>query len=74
MPTVIREFARAKAGEVGVIAAGVFSSGELLTAVRNGSDNLELIVWKPDTLERGKDSGTQAGEVGEIALAMMGGR
>jgi len=74
MPTVIREFARAKAGEVAVIAAGVFSSGELLTAVRNGSDNLELIVWKPDTLDRGDDSGTQAGEVGEIALAMMGGR
>jgi hypothetical protein len=38
MPTVIREFARASAGEVGGIAAGVFSSGELVTAVRNGSD------------------------------------
>jgi len=74
MPTVIREFARAKAGEVSVIAAGVFSSGELLTAVRNGSDNLELIVWNPDTLDRGDDSGTQALEVGEIALAMMGSR
>lgn len=78
MPTVIREFARAKAGEVGAIAAGVFSSGELLTAVRNGSDNLELIVWDPDAtdppLKRCSDSGTQAGEVGEIALAMLGGR
>ncbi len=78
MPTVIRQFARAKAGEVGAIAAGVFSSGELLTAVRNGSDNLELIVWRPDatnlTLTRGPDSGTQAGEVGEIALAMLGNR
>ena len=78
MPTVMREFARAQAGEVGAIAAGVFSSGELLTAVRNGSDNLELIVWSPDannlTLTRGADSGTQAGEVGEIALAMLGGR
>jgi hypothetical protein len=74
MPTVIREFARAKAGEVGVIAAGVFSSGEVLTGVRNGSDNLELILWDPDTLDRGNDSGTQAGEVGEIALAMMGSR
>lgn len=78
MPTVIREFARASAGEVGGIAAGLFSSGELLTAVRNGSDNLELIVWHPDAanraLARGTDSGTQAGEVGEIALAMMGRR
>jgi hypothetical protein len=78
MPTVIREFARASAGEVGGIAAGVFSSGELVTAVRNGSDNLELIVWDPDAtnraLTRGADSGTQAGEVGEIALAMMGRR
>src|SRR3954467_933008 len=76
MPTVIREFARASAREVSVITAGVFSSGELLTAVRNGSDNLELIVWRPDatnrTLTRGPDSGTQAREVGEIALAMMG--
>jgi hypothetical protein len=78
MPTVIREFARASAGEVGAITAGVFSSGELLTAVRNGSDNLELILWGPDpanrALTRGADSGTQAGEVGEIALAMMGRR
>jgi hypothetical protein len=78
MPTVIREFARASAGEVGTIAAGVFNSGELLTAVRNGSDNLELISWRPDAanraLTRGPDSGTQAGEVGEIALAMMGNR
>jgi hypothetical protein len=78
MPTVIREFARAGAGEVGVIAAGVFGSGELLTAVRNGSDDLELILWGPDAanraLTRRADSGTQAGEVGEIALAMMGSR
>ena len=76
MPTVIREFAVAFAGEVSVVTAGAFSSGELLTAVRNGSDNLELIVWRPDatnrTLTRGPDSGTQAREVGEIALAMMG--
>jgi hypothetical protein len=78
MPTVIREFARASAGEVSAIAAGVFSSGELLTAVRNGSDNLEVILWNPDAanrlLTRGADSGTQAGEVGEIAIAMMGRR
>lgn len=78
MPTVIREFARAAAGEVSVVAAGVFDSGELLTAVRNGSDELELIPWAPDaanrTLTRGQDSGTQAREVGEIALAMMGQR
>ena len=73
MPTLIREFARAKAGEVSVVAAGTFSSGELLTAVRNGSDNLELIVWQPDLSSR-KDSGSQAGEVGEVALAMMGRR
>ena len=78
MPTVIREFGRAKAGEVGALTAGAFSSGELLTAVRNGSDNLELIVWHPDpanlNLTRGADSGTQAGEIGEVTLAMMGRR
>src|SRR5437868_11405754 len=75
MPTVIREFARADAGEVSTIASGAFSSGKLLTAVHNGSDNLELIVWAPDaanrSLARLSDSGTQAGEVGGIALAMM---
>ena len=78
MPTVIREFARAGAGEVAAIASGAFSSGKLLTAVHNGSDNLELIVWAPDaanrSLARLSDSGTQAGEVGGIALAMMGER
>lgn len=78
MPTVIREFARAGAGEVSTIASGAFSSGKLLTAVHNGSDNLELIVWAPDaanrSLARLSDSGTQAGEVGGIALAMMGER
>jgi hypothetical protein len=78
MPTVVREFARASAGEVGVITAGTFSSGELLTAVKNGSDVLELILWAPDAdtlqLTRLGDSATQAGEVGEIALAMMGTR
>ena len=78
MPTVIREFARAKAGEVAALAAGVFGSGELLTAVRNGSDDLEPIAWHPDaadlSLTRGADSGAQAGEIGEVALAMMGQR
>lgn len=78
MPTVIREFARASAGEVSTVASGAFRSGKLLTAVRNGSDNLELIIWAPDAanrrLERVSDSGTQAGEAGGIALAMMGER
>src|SRR3954471_8946139 len=78
MPTVIREYARASTGEVSTIAAGAFSSGHLLTAVRNGSDNLELIVWAPDaanlSLTRLSDSGTQAEEVGGIALAMIGDR
>ena len=78
MPTVIREFARAGAGEVSTIASGVFRAGQLLTAVRNGSDNLELIVWAPDaatrTIQRLGDSATQAGEVGGIALAMLGER
>ncbi len=78
MPTIIREYARARAGEVGHIASGVFSSGKLLTAVHNGSDRLELIVWAPDaatrTFARLSDSHTQAGDVGAISLAMMGER
>ena len=78
MPTVIREFARASAGEVGGVAAGVFSSGELLTAVQNGSDALELILWRPDadalTLHTADRQRHASREVGEIALAMMGQR
>src|SRR5947207_12649681 len=78
MPTVIREFGRARAGEISALSVGAFHSGELLTAVRNGSDNLELILWYPEpadgTIARGQDSGTQAGEVGEVALCMLGGQ
>lgn len=46
----------------------------------SGTDptNLELILWYPDAanraLTRGPDSGTQAGEIGEVALGMMGRR
>lgn len=62
-----------QAGEVSMIAASVLSGNIVVTAVRNGSGNLELITWfiSPDgkTIQRRADSGTQAGEVHEVAIA-----
>jgi hypothetical protein len=47
-----------------------------LTALRNGSGNLELISWHTDpqdnVVTRGADSGTLAGTANEVALAIIG--
>jgi hypothetical protein len=52
-----------------------FNDTEILTAVKNGSGNLELIGWlSPPTqtvVTRMSDSGSQAGEIGEVALAII---
>jgi hypothetical protein len=48
----------------------------VVTAVRNGSGNLELIGWSVasnGTLARWGDSGSQAGSVSEISIATMDG-
>jgi len=78
MPTLIRETARAGAGEADHIAVQTFSPREVLTALRNGSGDLELIMWYADslggTLARGPDSGTQAGTIDEVALTLLGRR
>ena len=45
MPTTIRPVAEGSAGAVSRVAVGVFGDSEVLTAVRNGSGDLELIGW-----------------------------
>lgn len=76
MPTFIRPQAVGRAGEVSAIAIDAFNDSEILTAVRNGSGNLELIAWRcapTDTdVTRVSDSGSQAGAIGEVALSVVG--
>jgi len=76
MPTFIRPQAVGFAGEVNAIAIDAFNESEILTAVKNGSGNLELIAWRctpADTeVTRVSDSGSQAGSIGEVALSVIG--
>jgi hypothetical protein len=76
MPTFIRPQAVGFAGEVNAIAIDAFNDSEILTAVKNGSGNLELIAWRcapADTVvTRVSDSGSQAGSIGEVALSVIG--
>ena len=76
--TLIRAIAEAGAGAAALVAVEAFSESEVLTACRNGSGNLELIGWNTEAgafaIARGADSGTQAGEVGEVTLALLGRR
>ena len=76
MPTFIRPQAVGFAGEVNAIAIDAFNDTEILTAVKNGSGNLELIAWRcapADTdITRVSDSGSQAGSIGEVALSVIG--
>ena len=63
------------AGEVNAIAIDAFNDSEILTAVKNGSGNLELIAWRcapTDTeVTRVSDSGSQAGSIGGVALSVI---
>ena len=76
MPTFIRPQAVGFAGEVKAIAIDAFNDSEILTAVKNGSGNLELIAWRcapTDTeVTRVSDSGSQAGSIAEVALSVIG--
>ena len=76
MTTLIQPIAESGAGEVNGIAVQAFNDSEVLTAVVNGSGNLELISWNTDPTQsvvtRGADSGTQAGTANEVALAIIG--
>jgi hypothetical protein len=60
------------AGEASHLAVQAFSSTEILTAMQNGSGNLELIGWtyKDGTLTRAPVSPT-AGTAKEVALALL---
>jgi len=71
--TTIKPIAGASAGEASHLTIQPFISTEVLTALRNGSGNLELIGWhiESDKIVRGADSGTQAGTAQEVALTLM---
>ncbi len=76
MTTRIRPLAEATAGEASAITAVAVTDGEVVTACRDGSDNLLLIGWStPSTdasITRGADTGGQAGEISAVALAVLG--
>jgi hypothetical protein len=60
-----------QAGKVSWVTIATIDTGNVVTAVCNGSGNLELIGWSVGTdgsLNRWGDSGSQAGAVSEIAL------
>lgn len=76
MPTLIRPIAEAGAGEADRIVVRAFNDNEILTALRNGSGNLELISWQSGpldtTITRCADSNGHAGTADELALALLG--
>ena len=75
-PSLIEPIAQSGAGEINWIAVQAFNDSEVLTAMVNGSGNLELISWHTDpalnVVTRGADSGSQAGTANEVALAIIG--
>jgi hypothetical protein len=75
MPTFIRAQAVGFAGEVNAIAIDAFNDSEILSAVKNGSGNLELIAWRcapTDTeVTQVSDSGSQAGSVSRVTIAAI---
>ena len=70
----ITPVAAAGAGEASRICIKTFSSSEIMTAMRNGSGNLELIgfVFDGTHVTRPSGSTATAGTVGEVALALVG--
>lgn len=78
MSTLIRPIAEATAGEASAVAVAAFDDAEVLTACRDGSGNLRLIGWLTPpggfTITRAADSAGQAGEISEVALAVLGRR
>jgi hypothetical protein len=64
MATFIRPIAEGTAGEASRITVQAFNDSEVLTALRNGSGNPELISWHTDPQDnpvtRGADSGALA--------------
>jgi hypothetical protein len=74
MTTLIRPVSDAAAGTASDIAVAAFNDAEVLTALQNGSGNLELIGWhtSPTNIARGPEG--DAGTVSEVALALVGRR
>jgi hypothetical protein len=72
--TNIKLLERAGAGRATRITVQAFSNDQVLTAVRDGSGNLKLIGWltpNGEKITRAADTEGQAGEVSEIALALV---
>ena len=70
-------YRRASAGEASHIALRVFNDSEALTALVNGSGNLELIGWHTSPLDlsitRGPDSSAAPPDAAqEVALTLLG--
>jgi|GEM_PF-4421330 len=65
-----------QAGEVSLVTIVNVGNNIVVTAVKNGSDNLELIGWRVSsdgkTIHRQNPIGETAGTVGEIALTTFG--
>ena len=78
MATRIQAVAEGLAGEASAVAVAAFGDGEVLTACRDGSGNLLLIGWLAPpgefSITRAADSAGLAGEVGAVALAVLGRR
>jgi hypothetical protein len=79
MPTLIRPLVQGAAKEASWISVQAFSDSEVLTAMQNGSGNLELIAWHTDSggtaITRGADSFSVTpvpGTADEVALVLMG--
>ena len=76
MSTRIRPTAEATAGEATAVAVAALDDAEVLTACRDGSGNLLLIGWSTPpgdfTITRAADSAGLAGEISEVALAVLG--
>src|ERR1035437_2833166 len=64
------------AGEASHLSVQAFSSSEIMTAMQNGSGNLELIGWlvDGDKVTRANNGTATAGTVQEVALALVGRR
>jgi hypothetical protein len=73
--TLIRPVAESSAGEASLVTAAALDTREVVTACRDGSGNLLLIGWStaPEnfTIDRISDSGSLAGEIGLVALAVV---
>jgi hypothetical protein len=79
MTTVIKPAGGNGAGSASLIALKAFPDGssEIVTALKNGSGNLELIGWRlsdDNKITREADSLQQAGTVDQIALTLIGRR